>query len=168
MDTRRGTVCTVPRVESSVVVPVAIDVAFAVSQTTGEIRYRWDPFVAEQKLLDGAVVPGKGVRTETRSRHRLRMVSQYTSFRPPTQVGMTMTEGPWFFSKFAGGWSFRETESGTQATWRYTFSVRPKFLAPIADRIGAWLLSRDIDRRIAGFAKGCEDPVVVNAATASL
>jgi len=157
-----------PRVESSIVVPVAIDVAFAVSQTTGEIRYRWDPFVAEQKLLDGAEAPAKGVRTETRSRHRLRMVSQYTSFRPPTQVGMKMVEGPWFFANFAGGWSFKEADDGTLATWRYTFSVRPKILAPIADRIGIRLLSRDIDKRIAGYALGCQDPVVVKAATASL
>ena len=158
-----------PRVESSVVVPVSIDVAFAVSQTTGDIRYRWDPFVAEQQLLDGAEVPAKGVRTETRSRHRLRMVSQYTSFRPPTQVGMKMVEGPWFFANFAGGWSFREApDGGTEATWRYTFTIRPKLLAPIADRIGVWLLGRDIERRIAGYAKGCTDPVVVEAATATL
>ncbi len=153
-----------PRVESSVVVNVPIEIAFAVSQTTGEVRYRWDPFVAEQTLLDGAEVPAKGVRTETISRHRLRMVSQYTSFRRPTQVGMKMLEGPWFFSNFAGGWSFREVETGTEATWRYTFSVHPKFLAPIADRIGLWLLGRDIDRRIAGYARGCEDEVVLAAA----
>ena len=152
-----------PRVESSVFVPVPADLAFAVSQTTGEARYRWDPFVAKQTLLDGAEVAAKGVRTETISKHRLRMVSQYTSFRPPTQVGMKMTKGPWFFSNFAGGWSFREVDGGTEATWRYTFSIRPKFLAPIADRIGVWLLSKDIDRRIAGYAKGCEDEFVIAA-----
>lgn len=152
-----------PRVESFVVVPVSIDLAFAVSQTTGDVRYRWDPFVAEQKLMDGAERPAKGVRTETKSKHRLTMISQYTSYRPPTQVGMKMTEGPWFFSNFAGGWSFREVDGGTEATWRYTFTVRPKLLAPIADRIGVWLLGKDIDRRIAGYAKGCEDEVVVAA-----
>lgn len=154
-----------PRVESSVYVPIDIDLAFAVSQTTGEIRYRWDPFVAEQRFLDGATVAAKGVRTETRSRHRLRMVSQYTSFRPPTQVGMKMVEGPWFFDNFAGGWSFKEhPDGGTDATWRYTFSIKPAVLAPIADRIGNALLSRDIDRRIAGYAKGCADEVVLAAA----
>lgn len=154
--------------ESTIVVPVPIEVAFAVSQTTGEIRYRWDPFVATQRLLDGATEPGKGVRTETLSRHRLRMISQYTSIRPPNQVGMKMVKGPWFFANFAGGWSFREADSGTEATWRYTFTILPALLAPIADRIGTWLLGRDINRRIAGFAKGCADPVVVAAATENL
>ncbi|MEM9468096.1 MAG: SRPBCC family protein [Actinomycetota bacterium] len=156
-----------PRIEASVVVPVPVATAFAVSQTQGEIRYRWDPFVRSQRLLDGAEAPGKGVRTETRSRHGLRMVSQYTSFRPPNQVGMKMVEGPWFFATMGGGWIFGALDDDTtEATWRYTFTIRPRILRPIAEPIGRWLLGRDIRRRIAGFAEGCVDPVVVEAATA--
>jgi hypothetical protein len=152
-----------PRVEASVVVPVPQDVAFAVSQTQGEIRYRWDTFVRSQELLDGAERPGAGVRTLTRSRHGLRMVSEYVSFKPPTQVGMRMVEGPWFFESFGGGWSFREDGTGTLAVWRYTFSIRPRWLAPVADPLGRWLLGRDIRRRIVGYARGCSDPVVLAA-----
>lgn len=152
-----------PRVESTVVVPVPIEVAFAVAQTQGEIRYRWDPFVKRQRLLGGATVPSKGVRTETRSRHGFRMVSEYVSHRPPRQLGMRMVEGPWFFESFGGGWSFSESPEGTIAVWRYTFAIRPSWLAPIADRIGVRLLGRDIERRIAGFARGCSDPVVLAA-----
>ena len=156
-----------PRIESSLVVPVPAETAFAVSMTTGEIRYRWDPFVRRQELLDGAEKPGKGVRTETRSWHGLKMVSEYTSFRPPTQVGMKMVDGPWFFGTLGGGWSFAPIDAGScTATWRYTFTIKPKVLRPIAEPIGRWLLGRDIRKRIAGFAKGCEDPVVVAAATA--
>lgn len=149
---------------SSVVVPISIELAFAVSQTTGEVRYRWDPFVAKQRFLNGASGAGKGVQSETISRHRLRMVSEYTSHRPPTQSGMKMVEGPWFFSNFGGGWSFREVDGGTEATWRYTFSMRPAWLAPIGNRIGVWYLGRDIERRVAGYAKGCSDQVVLAAA----
>lgn len=93
------------------------------------------------------------------------MVSEYTAYKPPNQVGMTMVEGPWFFAKFGGGWSFRLLDEGsTQATWRYTFTVRPALISPIADRIGIAALQRDIDRRIAGYAQGCGDPVVLEAA----
>lgn len=152
-----------PRVESTCVVAVSPDVAFAVSQTHGEIRLRWDPFIRSQELID-ADHPAKGVRTKTVSRHRIRMVSQYVSFKPPRQVGMRMVEGPWFFASFGGGWMFNEHPDGTEATWRYTFTVRPKWLAPIADRIGIWLLGRDIDARIAAWAKGCADPEIVAAA----
>jgi hypothetical protein len=63
----------------------------------------------------------------------------------------------------AGGWRFDPHRDGTLATWRYNFACRPPWLAPLAERIGAVILQRDIDRRIAGFARGCSDPVVLAA-----
>ncbi|BCL14774.1 type II toxin-antitoxin system RatA family toxin [Micromonospora sagamiensis] len=155
-----------PVVEAVATVPVPPELAFAVSQTVGSVRYRWDPFVREQHFADGATRPGKGVRTVTRSRHGLLMVSEYVSYSPPSHVGMKMVRGPWFFEMFAGGWRFAAgPEPGTTvATWRYNFRCRPALLRPVAERIGTWLLGRDIRRRIAGFAAGCADPVVVAAA----
>lgn len=154
-----------PVVEAVLVVPVAPHVAFAVSQTTGATRYRWDPFVREQHLLDGATRPGKGVRTFTRSRHGLTMVSEYVSYAPPTNVGMKMVRGPWFFAMMAGGWRFAPAaEPGhTVATWRYHFRTRPALVRPVADVVGRCLLGRDIRRRIEGFARGCQDPEVLAA-----
>lgn len=95
------------------------------------------------------------------------MVSQYVSYAPPRSVGMKMVRGPWFFERFAGGWRFEAAPDGpdgtpaTDAVWRYSFTVRPRWLRPIADRVGVWVLGRDIDRRVAGFARGCEDPEVL-------
>lgn len=154
-----------PVVESSVVVPLEPDLAFAVSQTTGSVRLRWDPFIHRQHFLDGATVPAKGVRTYTQHRSRVSMVSEYVSYRPPTTVGMTMVKGPWFFERLAGGWRFSpEPGGGTRATWRYNFACRPAWLRKIAERIGAAVLGRDINSRIAGYARGCADPVVLAAA----
>jgi hypothetical protein len=158
----------VPRIEATAAVPVPPEVAFAVSQSQGELRYRWDPFVRRQRLLDGAARPDRGVRSFTRSRHGLGMVSEYVAFNPPRQVGMRMVRGPWFFRTFSGGWGFAaRDDGGTDATWRYTFTVRPSWLAPIGDRIGRRLLQRDIERRIAGFARGCADPALVADVLAS-
>jgi hypothetical protein len=160
-----------PVVQAEVTVPVAPEVAFAVSQTTGAVRLRWDPFIREQHFTGGATRPGKGVRTSTRSRHGLHMVSEYVSYAPPGtaaagNVGMKMVEGPWFFERFAGGWRFDPVDGGrsTHATWRYNFECRPGWLRPLAHPIGAWLLGRDIRRRIAGFAAGCADAEVLAAA----
>ena len=152
-----------PVVESSIVVPVPPDVAFAVSQTTGEIRMRWDVFIREQRLLDDAAVPAVGVRTLTVSRRGLRMVSEYVSYRPPTSVGMKVTKLPWFFEKLGGGWRFAPHAEGTLATWKYNFSCRPAWLAPIAEWIGVRVLGFEVRRRIAGFARGCVDPEVLAA-----
>lgn len=152
-----------PVVEASVTVPVDPTTAFAVSQTTGEVRLRWDRFIRRQHFLDGATAPEKGVRTLTVQRGGLRMVSEYVSYRPPTSVGFTMVEGPWFFERMGGGWRFDPVDDGTRAVWRYNFACRPRWLAPIAEWIGARILQREIDRRIAGYAQGCEDPVVLAA-----
>lgn len=156
-----------PVVESSVVVPVDPATAFAVSQTTGPTRLRWDPFIRGQHFLDGATAPAKGVRTFTQHSSGMTMVSEYVSYAPPSNVGMRMVEGPWFFTTLAGGWRFKASSEretvATTAVWKYSFSCRPAWLAPLAERIGTWVLQRDIDRRIAGFARGCADPDVLAA-----
>ncbi|WP_440710846.1 SRPBCC family protein [Herbiconiux sp. YIM B11900] len=153
-----------PTVESRCTVSVPPATAFAVSQTTGDIRLRWDPFIRTQHLLEGAKVPAKGVRTYTVQRFGFRMESEYVSYNPPSNVGMKMTKGSWFFERLAGGWRFAPVDGdpgSTLAVWRYNFTCKPRWLAPVAERIGAFVLQRDIDRRIRGFARGCEDPVVL-------
>jgi hypothetical protein len=109
-------------------------------------------------------VPAKGVRTYTVQRFGLAMESEYVSYHPPSNVGMKMTKGSWFFERMGGGWRSTAAEGQpghTLAVWRDNFTCRPKWLAPIAERIGVLVLQRDIDRRILGFARGCADPVVL-------
>lgn len=166
-----ATLGVMPVIQASVIVPVPPAVAFWVSQTMAPIRYRWDPFIRQQFLLGGADRPAKGVRTHTQSKHRITMISEYVSFAPPRNVGMKMVSGPWFFERFGGGWRFEAgpatdttTSDSTVAIWRYNFSTRPKLLSPLADPIGRWMLQRDINRRIAGYARGCLDPQVLAAA----
>ncbi|WP_407358386.1 SRPBCC family protein [Microbacterium sp. LTA6] len=154
-----------PVVSAEVVVPVDPATAFAVSQTTGQVRRRWDRFISEQHFLDGATAADKGVLTYTRQRFGFSMVSRYVSYAPPTNVGMVMVDGPWFFSKLGGGWRFTPAPSGTGtlAVWKYNFSCRPIWLAPVAEWIGVRVLGFEIRRRIAGFARGCADPVVLES-----
>ena len=83
--------------------------------------------------------------------------------RPPTSVGMTMVEGPWFFASFGGGWRFTPEGDGCRAVWKYTYAIRPRWLRWVAEPIGQWLLGREIRRRIAAFGKACTDPVVLAA-----
>ena len=80
---------------------------------------------------------------------------------------MTMERGPWFFGTFGGGWRFEpETHAGvagTRAVWKYTYTIRPRVLRPVAERVGQWLLGREIRARIDAFARACGDPVVLAA-----
>lgn len=152
-----------PVVSAEAVVPVDPATAFAVSQTTGAVRRRWDRFISEQHFLDGADAAAKGVRTFTRQRFGFAMVSRYVSYAPPTNVGMTMESGPWFFAKLGGGWRFTAVPEGTLAVWKYNFSCRPAWLAPLAEWMGVRVLGFEIRRRLAGFVRGCSDPAVLQA-----
>lgn len=155
-----------PQVTAHVWLPVTPGLAFAVSQTTGATRLKWDPFIRSQHLV-GADRPGKDVQTVTRSRLGPKMVSRYVSYRPPTSVGMTMERGPWFFASFGGGWRFsdetRDGIAGTLASWKYSYTIRPAWLRPVAELIGQWLLGREIRARIEAFARACSDPEIVRA-----
>jgi hypothetical protein len=155
-----------PRVESTANVPVAPSVAFAVSQTYGPVRHRWDNFVRHQHLIGKAAIVAPGTRTFTRSKHGLRMISEYVTVKPPHHVGMRMVKGPWFFSSFSGGWHFTaggDEPPETVVTWRYNFACRPRWLRWLINPIGIRVLQRDIDRRLAGFARGCLDPEVLRS-----
>src|SRR5699024_5579598 len=72
-----------PTVSAELVGPVDPATAFAVSQTTGQVRLRWDPFIRRQRFLAGATAPDRGVRTLTVHRSRLTMVREYVSYAPP-------------------------------------------------------------------------------------
>lgn len=153
-----------PTIEARATVDVEPAVAFAISQTHGAQRLRWDRFIRSERLLDGAVQQGRGVRTWTRHRWGTSMISECVSFHPPTHTGMRMVKGPWFFARFAGGWRFNPApRGGTEAIWRYNFSCRPAWLAPAAEWIGKRVLQREIEARLAGFAAGCADESLVAA-----
>lgn len=145
-----------PIVEHQREVKGAIDDVFDLSQSYA-LRLQWDPFVRAQRLVGGATRAAKGVRTETISRHRLRMVTEYLTFRRPTLVGMKMLEGPAIFRTFSGSWRFDDVDPGrTVVAFRYNFTCRPRLLAPLMERVGVWYLGRDIDRRLAAFKTACE------------
>ncbi len=76
-----------------------------------------------------------------------------------------MIEGPWFFATFGGGWRFSAETHGavaeTMAVWKYTYTIRPRWLRPLAEPIGQWLLGREIRARIDAFARACADPVIL-------
>lgn len=150
-----------PRIESSITVDLDIEKAFALSQTYGKIRYAWDPFVKEQHLLNGATKAAKGVQTSTTSRHKMKMISEYITYNPPTHVGMKMISGPWFFKSFSGGWNFSQEEGKVKVVWRYNFVCKPKFLKSFFEFFGKKILQKDIDNRLAAFANACQNEQII-------
>lgn len=77
-----------PIVERTVSIIGPIDDVFDLSQSC-ELRLDWDPFVKSQRPLGSADPAATGVQTETVSRHGLRMVAEYPTFRRPTSWART-------------------------------------------------------------------------------
>jgi Polyketide cyclase / dehydrase and lipid transport len=98
------------------VISCAVDIAapaadlFTLSQDY-ERRLRWDPFLREARLLDGAQGAAVGVRAWCVAHNGLGMETTYISFQPPTVVAVKMTRGPRIISAFAGSWRFTELPS---------------------------------------------------------
>jgi Polyketide cyclase / dehydrase and lipid transport len=121
-------------------------------------RFDWDPFLKAQRFLDGAEAPGVGVKTWSKDRRGLVMVTQYLTFQRPNRVGMKMVEGPRFFRTFSGAWRFDATDDGgCLVTFRYNFTCRPARLATLMERVGRWYLGRDIRRRVDTFVAALDN-----------
>ena len=93
-------------------------------------RLKWDPFLKEAFLLDGATEAAVGVRANCVAKSGLAMETEYVSFNSPGVTAVKMTKGPWFIESFAGSWRFQEEEEGrTRVFFGYHVRARPRWMA---------------------------------------
>ncbi len=137
--------------EHSVEVRAGAAAVFALTQDYGR-RLAWDPFLRSAALVPPATAAGVGARAYCEARSGLGMETVYVSFRPPAVAAVRMTRGPWFLSRFAGSWRFREVGPGrTRVTFRYQLRARPGWLAWLVTPALAWAFRRDTRRRLAAL-----------------
>jgi hypothetical protein len=140
------------------VIMCAVDIAapaaglFTLSQDYNR-RLRWDPFLREARLLDGAQSAALGVRARCVTHNGLGMETTYVSFQPPTVVAVKMTRGPRIISSFAGSWRFTELPSQpgstcTHVVFRYQIAGRPRWLAFLLDPLLGEIIRRETLRRL--------------------
>lgn len=136
------------RFEQSVVVRGSPDEVFALTQNY-ERRLSWDPFLTSAVLLDGATVPGVGVRAWCVGRHGIGMETEYVSFNPPRVAAVKMTRGPKLLASFAGAWEFEPAPGGeTTVTFRYNLRARPRWLAWALEPLARIWFARETRLRV--------------------
>jgi uncharacterized protein YndB with AHSA1/START domain len=146
-----------PIVECSILIDAPPARLFALSQDYA-LRLEWDPFLREMRFLGGAAEARRGGRVWVRAWMGLTMEIEFTSFHPPASVAMRMCRGPWFIGRFAGTWLFKpHAGGGTEATFRYSFAARWRWLRPLLDPAVAWAFRRDVQARLRGLKRGAED-----------
>jgi hypothetical protein len=123
-------------------------------------RLEWDPFLREARLLDAALAARKGVRSRCVARRSLggwAMETVYVSFDRPGVAAVTMTRGPFFLAKFAASIRQETTSNGsTRVTYRYLFTCRPRWLAPLLRPLMQWVLRRETRGRLAALKRFLE------------
>ena len=148
------------RFEHSAVVDAAPEVVFALTQDYSA-RLKWDPFLRQAVLLNGATEPGVGVRAWCVARSGIGMETEYVSFTPPRIVAVKMTRGPKILETFGGAWEFTPTDdSRTKVTFRYQLRARPRWLAWLIEPLARWWFSRETRLRVVALAKACADEVL--------
>jgi hypothetical protein len=124
-------------------------------------RLRWDPFLRDARLLDGAQRAAVGVRAWCVAHNGLGMETTYVSFQPPTVVAVKMTRGPHIISSFAGSWRFTElpSQSGstcTRVVFRYQIAGRPRWLAFLLDPLLGAIFQLETQRRLLALKRAVE------------
>jgi hypothetical protein len=130
-------------------------------------RLRWDPFLREARLLDGAQSAAVGVRAWCVADNGLGMETVYISYQPPTVVAVKMTRGPRIIAAFAGSWRFIElpTDAGlsrTRVVFRYQVAGRPRWLSFLLDPLLAAMFRRETQRRLLALKRAVETTSILH------
>ena len=149
----------------------AVDIAapaadlFALSQDYTH-RLRWDPFLREARLLDGAQSAALGVCAWCVAQNGLGMETTYVSFQPPTVVAVKMTRGPRIIASFAGSWRFSALPADdglprTRVVFRYQVAGRPRWLSFLLDPLLATIFRRETERRLLALKRAVETTTIL-------
>ncbi|NVO31744.1 type II toxin-antitoxin system RatA family toxin [Hymenobacter lapidiphilus] len=110
---------------------------FDYTQDYGQ-RLKWDTFLREAVLLDGATEAGLGVKSWCVSKHGIGMETEYVSFNSPRVAAVKLTRPAGLFQAFAGSWRFEALSPDlTNATFTYSFALRGplRLFSPLASYV---------------------------------
>lgn len=145
-----------PTIQASIEIDAPQAPLFALAQDY-DLRLEWDPFLRAMRFRGGATEAAVGVRVWVRAWNGLTMEVEYITLKAPDQVAMDMVAGPPIFGKFSGAWVFKALSPGrTRVTFRYHFTSRPEILSPVMDPVLSRVLTRDMEKRLAGLKKSAE------------
>ncbi len=121
-------------------------------------RLKWDTFLREAVLLDGAQAAGLGVKSWCVSKHGIGMETEYVSFNAPRVVAVKLTRPAGIFSAFAGSWRFVALEPElTEATFTYSFALRGPLR--LFSRLARYVLQQNVRGRLRDLKQMLEQPV---------
>jgi hypothetical protein len=140
-----------PRGVASIDVHAPCDVVFDVLHDYA-LRLQWDTMLSEARLLGGASVAAKGVRSLCVGTWRgafLAMETEYVTFERGVVAAVRLTNSPLLFARFAA--SIRHLAlagEGSRVTYTYSFRARPASLAMFVEPVVARMMQREVRTRL--------------------
>jgi hypothetical protein len=117
-----------------------------------ERRLTWDSMLSEARILGGATVAGKGVRTLCVGTWRglwLPMETEYVSFERGRVAAVKLTNRPPFFDKFAATIRHETVaDLRSKVTYIYSFQARPAWLGFILNPVMNIALRHEVQTRL--------------------
>lgn len=155
-----------PIIETELEIAAPADVVFDLSQDY-RLRLAWDPFLRALHSESGGAT-GVGTRVRVTARNGMTMVAEYVAFDRPRRVAIRMASRSRLFARFAGSWSFEPlapeplapeplAPDRTRAVFRYGFETHWRVARALLDRAIAWILAREMRRRLTALKRGAED-----------
>jgi hypothetical protein len=143
-------------IEKTTEIEAPIELVYEISQDYS-VRYEWDPFPEKISIIAGPAELAIGTQVLVRSKLGMEMVVEFVQLVPPTRAAIKMIRGPYFISKFAGSWIFEPlSETTTLARFRYSLSMRPRWLAWPLQWAATAYFSGTARKRLAGLKRYCE------------
>lgn len=144
-----------PQLEASVIVPLPVEEAFALAHTVGEAR-SWDPGVVRSEYIRGADAPVVGAHYFTKTPGGRRMILELRVVHAPLVSAAEMVKGPNWLSSFGEGWRFEALESGTKATWKFTYKLASPLFASTIGAATKPVFEHELQQRAEAFKTRAE------------
>ncbi len=118
-------------------------------------RLEWDTLLRRAEVV-GDQPPGPDVETVCTARWLLGgygFRTRYVTFRRPTLAAVTLTRPVFVFATWAASIRHRDEDGGSLLTYTFTFTCRPRLLAPLVEPVARFAFGVETRRRLAALRR---------------
>lgn len=142
------------------VVPAPAAAVFALVHDYAR-RLEWDTLLRRAETVDGAA-PAKGVVAVCAAHWwlgGLTFRTRYVSFSPPTLAGVHLVGTSFVFTTWAASIRHTDRPDGcSEVVYTLTFRCRPRWAAPVIERVAAAGFRRETQRRLRALRRWFAGP----------
>lgn len=145
-----------PRIEFHLDIRAPIEKVYHISQDYS-VRYEWDPFPDNIRLLNGATDIAKGACVSVTAKNGLKMEVEFIQVMPPTTAAIVMRKGPLILKSFSGSWVFKAI-SPTETAAKFVYSINTRWWSVpfVSEAITVWYFRKVIKARLLSLKAYCE------------